>query len=158
MTHTFSHPVVRLLIGRTLSAFALVVAVSVFGLAQAATLPTDDEQEILIKTTLMTFNDANLTGNYTVLLDKSAKVFRDQMSAQKLSEAFNAFREKKVNLESVVIDDIDSSSKPRIDSDGVLQLKGRFKDDEKRIRFDLKYIQEGGVWKMVGINVNYKEE
>ena len=73
-------------------------------------------------------------------------------------EAFKVFREKKVNLESVVIDDIDSSSKPRIDSDGVLQLKGRFKDDEKRIRFDLKYVEDGGVWKMVGINVNYKEE
>lgn len=153
-----SHPAVRLFSHQTLSTFAVVLALSCFAPAQAASLPTDDEQEILVKTTLMTFNDANLTGNYTVMYDKSAKVFRDQMSAQKLMEAFKVFREKKVNLESVVIDDIDSSSKPRIDSDGVLQLKGRFKDDEKRIRFDLKYVEDGGVWKMVGINVNYKEE
>ena len=153
-----SHPVVPLFISKQLPVFAVVLSLSFFGQTQAASLPTDDEQEILIKTTLMTFNDANLTDNYTVLYDKSAKIFRDQMSAQKLTETFKVFREKKVNLESVVIDDIDSSSKPKIDSDGVLQLKGRFKDDEKRIRFDLKYIQESGIWKMVDINVNYKEE
>ena len=106
----------------------------------------------------MTFNDANLTGNYSVLYDKSAKVFRDQMSAEKLSAGFKVFRDKKVNLDSVVIEEIDSTSKPKIDSDGVLQLKGKFKDDDKQIRFDLKFVQEGEIWKMIGINVNYKAE
>lgn len=148
----------RFFFSKTLCAFAISLALSAFVPAQAATVPSDDEQEILIRTTLMTFNDANLTGNYSVLYDKSAKVFRDQMSAEKLSMGFKVFRDKKINLESVVIEEIDSTSKPKVDSDGVLQLKGKFKDDDKQIRYDLKFVQEGEVWKMIGINVNYKAE
>ena len=148
----------RCFLSKTLCAFAISLALYAFAPVQAATIPSDDEQEILIRTTLMTLNDANLTGNYSVLYDKSAKVFRDQMSAEKLSAGFKVFRDKKVNLDSVVIEDIDSTSKPTIDSDGVLQLKGKFKDDTKQIRFDLKYVQEGELWKLIGINVNYKGE
>ena len=125
--------------------------------ANAVTLPTDTEQEILIKATLMTFNDANLTGNYSVLFDKSSAPFRRQITAAKLSDAFKVFRDKKINMDSVVASEIDSST-PSMDGDGVLQLKGRFKDDEKKIRFDLKFVKEDGVWRLLGINVNYKEE
>lgn len=41
--------------------------------AYAAEMPSDDEQDVLIRTTLVTFNDANMTGNYSVLLAKAAK-------------------------------------------------------------------------------------
>jgi hypothetical protein len=126
--------------------------------AFSATLPSDTEQEILVKATLMTFNDANLTGNYSVLFDKSAKAFREQISTEKLSEAFKSFRARKVNLESIVADDLDSSKEPKIDDNGVLQLQGRFKDDEKKIRFDLKFVKEDGAWKILGLNVKYKED
>jgi len=52
-------------------------------------------REILVKTTLMTFNDANLTGNYSVLFDKSSKAFRSQISAENCPEAFKVFRARK---------------------------------------------------------------
>ena len=42
--------------------------------AWSAKVPSDNEQEILIRTTLMTFNDANLTGNYAVLHAKTAVI------------------------------------------------------------------------------------
>lgn len=42
------------------------------------TVPSDLVQEKLIKTYLVTFNDANLTGNYTVLHAKLSKPFRDR--------------------------------------------------------------------------------
>jgi hypothetical protein len=148
----------RLFNAKALSAIAIVLAMSFFTPAHSAPVPTDDEQEILIKTTLMTFNDANLTGNYTILYDKAAKPFRAQITVQKLVDAFKVYRDKKVNLASIVSADMDSSNKATIDSDGVLNLKGKFKDDDKRIRFDLKFVNEEGAWKMLGINVNYKEE
>lgn len=143
---------------QALCALVVVVALSFFAPAQAAPLPTDNEQEILIKTTLMTFNDANLTGNYSVLHERSAKLFRAQMTVQKLADAFKVFRDKKVDLSSIVADEIDSSKAPVLDAKGVLTLKGRFKDDEKKIRFDLQFVDEGGAWKLVGINVDYKQE
>jgi major membrane immunogen (membrane-anchored lipoprotein) len=135
-------------------AFAFCLATPSFG----ATLPTDAEQEILVKTTLMTFNDANLTGNYSVLHDKSSKAFRSQISAEKMFAGFKDFREKKINIESVVADDIASMDDPKIDKDGVLALKGRFKDDAKKVRFDLKFVQDDGTWKLLGINVSYKQD
>jgi hypothetical protein len=136
----------------------LALAICFVTPAFSATLPTDDEQEILVKTTLMTFNDANLTGNYSVLFDKSSKAFRSQISAEKLSEAFKVFRARNINLESIVADEIDSSKDPKIDGDGVLYLKGRFKDEDKKISFDLKFVNEDGVWKILGLNVKYKGE
>jgi hypothetical protein len=142
----------------SLRVIMLALAISFVTPAFSATLPTDNEQEILVKATLMTFNDANLTGNYSVLFDKSSKVFRSQVSAEKLSEAFKVFRTKNINLESIVADEIDSSKDPKIDGDGVLHLNGRFKDEEKKVRFDLKFVKEDGAWKILGLNVRYKEE
>jgi hypothetical protein len=149
----------NLLCGRnSLGAIMLALAMSLVAPAFSATLPTDNEQEILVKTTLMTFNDANLTGNYSVLFDKSSKAFRSQITAEKLSEAFKVFRTKNINLESIVADEIDSSKDPKIDGDGVLRLTGRFKDEDKKISFDLKFVNEDGVWKILGLNVKYKGE
>jgi hypothetical protein len=141
-------------------ALAAMVATALLSLAAsafAATVPSDDEQEVLIKTTLMTFNDANLTGNYSVLYDKSSNAMRQQFTAEKLSAAFAIFRTKKLNIESVVGDDIGSESTAKIDDNGILELKGRFKDDTRRIRYDLKFVHEENAWKMLGINVDYKE-
>ena len=142
---------------RTLCAFVALLSLSFVAPAYSAPVPSDDDQEILIKATLMTFNDANLTGNYSVLRDKASKPFRAQLSVEKLADTFKAYRDKKVNLESIVGADLDSN-KATFDKDGVLNLRGRFKDDEKRIRFDLNFIDEGGVWKLLGISVNYRGE
>lgn len=38
------------------------------------TVPSEQLQEVLIKSSLLTFNDANLTGNYTVMYAKMALV------------------------------------------------------------------------------------
>jgi hypothetical protein len=115
-----------------LGTIMLALAISFVTPAFSATLPTDNEQEILVKTTLMTFNDANLTGNYSVLFDKSSKAFLSQISVEKLSDAFKVFRARNINLESIVADEIDSSK--------------------------LKFVNEDGVWKILGLNVKYKGE
>ena len=53
--------------------------------------PNAEEQEYLVKSTLMSFNDANVTGLYDVLLAKTAAPFRDQFTAEKLAAAFKDF-------------------------------------------------------------------
>jgi len=70
-----------------------VVAVTlavVFSAAPAAAqkVPEALEQEILIKGILMSFNDANITGNYAVFHARLAKPFRDQYSAERLGVPF----------------------------------------------------------------------
>jgi hypothetical protein len=61
-------------------------------------VPSAIMQEILIKTSLLTFNDANLTGNYTVLHAKLAKAFRDKITPDRLKQEFKAFADQKADF------------------------------------------------------------
>ncbi|HJQ57879.1 MAG TPA: hypothetical protein VJ890_13275, partial [Vineibacter sp.] len=54
--------------------------------------------EALIKSTLMTFNDANITGNYTVFHARLAKPFRDQFTPDRLKTAFESFSQQSIDI------------------------------------------------------------
>ena len=75
---------------------ARLVAVVVLLLAAPAAqaqnkLPTERGLEALVKTSLLSFNDANVTGNYTVFHAKLSKPFRQQFSPEKLKETYSEF-------------------------------------------------------------------
>lgn len=120
----------------------------------AADIPSDDEQDVLIRTSLLTFNDANMTGNYAVLLAKASKQFQSQFTTEKLFDAFRPFREKELFFEEVATDEYDSYEKAKIDSDGALVLAGVFKSAAMQVKFRLRFIQNDSVWKVLGINVD----
>jgi hypothetical protein len=126
--------------------------------AIAQKIPSEDEREVLIKSSLMTLNDANLTGNYQVFCARASRQFQTKCTGTVMADAFRSFRDNKMNMESIVADEIHSMKEMSIDKDGVLLLKGRFKDDDKRISFDLKFVKNEAVWKLLGIAVNYKSE
>jgi hypothetical protein len=77
------------------AALLVLIAVSLSP-AYAAEMPSDDEQDVLIRSTLMTFNDANMTANYSVLWAKAAKQFQEQYSAEKMAAGFEVFRKKEL--------------------------------------------------------------
>jgi len=52
-------------------------------------MPDDDKILLLVRITLLTFNDALQTGKYTVLRDKGAPSFRDANSAVRLGQIFS---------------------------------------------------------------------
>ena len=125
-----------------------------FSAASAANVPSDSDQDILIKTSLMTFNDANMTGNYAVFVAKAAKEFQAQVTAEKLGTSFEGFRKNELFFESVVTDEYESSEKAKIDSEGALILAGVFKGEEMRVKYRLRYLKNGNAWKLLGINVD----
>ena len=51
-------------------------------------VPSERALEALVKATLLTFNDANVTGNFTVFHAKLAKPFRQQFTPERLQETF----------------------------------------------------------------------
>ena len=74
---------------------AMIGAVLLAMPAQAENkIPSPEMQEILIKTYLLSLNDANLTENYTVLQAKIAKPFRDQFSPDRLKQVFKEFADQ----------------------------------------------------------------
>jgi len=135
----------------------LMIAGAFVAPAYAAAIPSDDEQDVMIRATLSAFNDANMTGNYSVFMARASKQFQEQMSAEKLAAASEVFRRNELFFESIVTDDYDSYEKAKIDPDGALVLAGVFKDDEMQVTYKLRYVQNGKAWKLLGITVNAKK-
>lgn len=124
--------------------------------AQAQKAPDDFFQEVLIKSTLMTFNDANVTGDYTVLHAKLSKPFRDQFSAERLKEVFKVFADKKIDFDIVVAKKPIPSKDAQVSDRGVLALSGYFDTTPSNVIYDLEYIMSDGEWKPIKINVDVK--
>ena len=124
--------------------------------AQAQKPPEPVQQEILIKTTLLTFNDANLTQNYSVLHSKLSKQFRDQFSPDRLKEVFKPFVEQKIDLDFIAAKAPLPAKAADIDDRGVLSLNGHFDSKPSHVFYDLGYVMSEGEWKPIKINVNVK--
>jgi hypothetical protein len=142
-----------------LSVFVAVLVLVACSLqpARAVQIPSDGEQDVLVRTTLMTFNDANMTGNYAVLMAKASRQFQSQITVEKLSSAFEPFRNNELFFEGAVDAHYDPSEKPTIDADGALVLIGMVKTDEMQLKYRLRFVQNGKTWKLLGINVDAKK-
>jgi hypothetical protein len=140
-----------------LISFVVVVAVLIGAPAQAQLkLPTQNAQEVLIKTTLLTFNDANVTGNYSVLHAKTSKPFRDEFSPDRLKEVFKVFAEKHIDFDVIAAKTPLPTQEAKIDENGKLILQGYFDTTPNHVYYDLHYILSEGDWKPIEINVKVR--
>jgi hypothetical protein len=140
---------------RSLGLVAFLAAL-LLALPARAQAPTQQLQELLIKTTLLTFNDANLTGNYAVLNAKAAKIFRSEFSPERLKEVFKGFVEKKIDLSIVAIKAPVATEEPKLDQRGALLLRGYFDTTPNQIYYELDYLLEDGEWKPINLGVSLK--
>ncbi|MGH6768384.1 MAG: hypothetical protein ACRECO_05105 [Xanthobacteraceae bacterium] len=136
--------------------FAAVAVAFVTTPACAQKPPSAILQEVLIKSTLLTFNDANITGNYTVLHARLSKPFRDQFPPEKLQAAFKAFHEKRIDFDIIAAKPPVLAKPAQVNDNGVLSLHGHFDTSPSRVHFQLDYIMSDGEWKPVRINVQLK--
>jgi hypothetical protein len=136
---------------------ALAVAIGMSGPASAQKAPSKLTQEVLIKATLLTFNDANVTGNYTVLHAKLSKPFRDQFPPERLKAAFKAFADNHINFDIIAAKTPISTEEAKVSDEGVLSLSGYFDTSPRHVYYELEYILSDGEWKPIKINVNVKK-
>jgi hypothetical protein len=121
------------------------------------TVPSAPMQEILIKTALLTFNDANLTGNYTVMHAKLAKAFRDRITPERLKEALKTFADQKADLGLIAAMTPVASSAATINTArGSLELRGYFATKPSRVTYELDFLPSEGQWKLAQIDVRIK--
>jgi hypothetical protein len=117
-------------------------------------LPASVEQTLyLIRSTLMALNDANRTGNYTVLRDLAAPGFQAGNTAADLAQSFADLRHRKVELSAVALAAPQLSTAPYIDPDKRLRLIGFFPTRPLQINFDLMFQDVNGQWRLFGISV-----
>jgi hypothetical protein len=121
---------------------------------QQQQLPVSLEQALyLIRSTLLTLNDANRTGNYTVLRDLSAPDFQARNTAADLAQGFADLRRRNFDLFSVALAAPQLSAPPALDGNGMLRLTGAFPTRPLQINFDLLFQNVGGQWRLFGISV-----
>ncbi|MDB5488921.1 MAG: hypothetical protein JWQ58_2636 [Reyranella sp.] len=136
---------------RLFGAFVLLLAASA---AQAQNkVPSDRVLETLVKTSLLTLNDANVTGNYSVLHAKLSKPFRQQFSPEKLKETFREFNKNNADFDIIAAMTPTYDPRPVVDGDGKLVVKGSFPTEPSRVRFELEFIPSDGEWKLIRIHV-----
>lgn len=116
-------------------------------------VPSDRALETLVKGSLLTLNDANVTGIYTVLHAKLSKPFRDQFSAERLAQVFRSFRDKQIDYDAIAALPPTYSVPPRIDDDGKLIVRGFFPTEPLHLKFELDFIPSDGEWKLIRVNV-----
>jgi len=139
------------MIARLVAMVVLLLAVSA---AQAQNkLPTERVLEALVKSSLLSFNDANVTGNYAVFHARLSKPFRQQFSPDKLKETFREFAEKDIDIDIIAAMKPAYEPAPSIDDNGKLIVKGSFPTEPARVAFELDFIPSDAEWKLVRINV-----
>ena len=122
---------------------------------QGATPPVGAEQALyLVRSSLMTLNDANRSGNYTVVRDLASPDFQARNSAADLSIIFTDLRRRNLDLFAVALLNPTLDKAPALDANGRLKLAGYFPTKPLLIRFDLTFQLSNGQWKLYGISVS----
>jgi len=137
---------------RLVAAFLLLLGASA---VQAQNrVPSDRVLEALVKSSLLSLNDANVTGNYTVLHAKLSKPFREQFPPEKLKATFKEFSQGNADFDIIAAMRPAYDPKPVVDEDGKLVVKGSFPTEPSRLLFELEFIPSDGEWKLIRIQVN----
>jgi hypothetical protein len=135
-----------------LAALVGVLAFAPPSLAQSR-VPGELALEALVKATLLTFNDASVTGNFTVFHAKLAKPFRQQFTPERLQETFKSFVDQQIDFDVIAAYKPVYDPAASVDSDGRLVVKGHFPTEPTRVLFDLAFIPSDGEWKLISIHV-----
>ena len=139
-----------------LAVLALALALLAPALAHAQKNPADAMPPpavllALLRGTMIALNQANLTGNYSVLRDLAAPSFRDANSSAALADRFRQWREGRLDFAAVALLDAKLSAPPSIGADGALRLRGYFPTAPLRIGFDMAFLPVDGHWRLGAI-------
>jgi hypothetical protein len=122
---------------------------------QQPAMPVTTEQALyLIRSTLLTLNDANRSGNYTVLRDLAAPDFQARNTAADLSQIFSDLRRRNFDLYGAALLAPQLTAVPARDQRGFLHLTGYFPTRPQQINFDLLFQDVANQWRLFGIAVN----
>jgi len=117
-------------------------------------VPDNLKITILIKNALIALNNANLTGNYSVLRDLAAPGFGQANNPAKLAQVFQKLRDLKIDLAPTVLFKPVLTKQPFIAKNGLLVMEGYFDTRPERVNFEFAFQMVGDQWKLFGLRVD----
>ena len=118
------------------------------------TSPVQSQIQFLVRTSLLALNDANRTGNYTVLRDLAAPSLREKNSAADLALVFTEMRKVNLDLSAAALMAPELDEQPSLDADRRLRLKGYYPTEPNRIAFELIYEAVNGHWLLHSVSIS----
>lgn len=109
---------------------------------------------ILVRGTILALDQANKTGNYTVLRDLGAPGFQQANTAARLGDIFAKQRADKLDLSGVAAIDPQLSLLPQIEANGLMRMAGFFPSVPQQVNFELVFAPVNGEWRLFGLAVN----
>jgi hypothetical protein len=106
----------------------------------------------LVWSAMAAVDQANQTGNYSVLRDLGAPAFQSGNSAATLAQIFTAIRNQNIDLGYTLVVTPVFQFPPAIQN-GLLRIRGVFPMRPTPIGFDLLYQNVNGQWRIFGIAV-----
>jgi hypothetical protein len=112
-----------------------------------------DRATLLIRSTLTTINDANLTSNYSVLRDAGAPEFQEKFSEDRLAATFKTLRQNKVDIAAAVLLEPVIVKAEVFEAQAVVQFRGYVPTTPAHVRFKLGYKYVDRRWKLYGLDI-----
>jgi hypothetical protein len=140
-------------IARRVSGLALLLLLLSAPAAAQSKVPSARPLEALVKGSLMSLNDANLTGDYRVFHARLSEPFRKQYTPERLKATFKEFNEKNVDIDIVTAMTPTYEQPAFVDGEGKLLVRGFFPTEPSRVSFEMDFINGEGEWKLIRINV-----
>jgi Ca2+-binding EF-hand superfamily protein len=125
--------------------------------AERPSPPAEAEAKKLVRQTLLDFNDAVQLKDFSAFHARASSPLRQQITPEKLREAFQSFIDRKVNIAAVKDLEPKLAGPPKVDGEGVLTVKGEYPTRPTRTAFQLKYFLEKGEWRVLGVSVDTTE-
>lgn len=119
--------------------------------------PGPEVAKPLALATLLAFNQAVQSKSFDSFHANISGAWQRQITAAKLLEIFRPFIDAGIDIEPIRDLEPVFASPPALDEDGVLVIEGHYPTTPNKVYFKLKYLAEGGAWKLLGINVNVNE-
>lgn len=123
-------------------------------------LPSERDMEELTQTTLLDFNDAIQTGDFTDFHSKISKVWKKTSTPETFNQGFKEFIDKKIDISSIKGKNAMYDPQPTVTKKSgykVLSAKGRYDTSPLPTRFETEYIAEDGDWKLISIRVDTRK-
>ena len=120
-------------------------------------VPPTDKVEAMALESMLDFNGAITAKSFDGFHGRISEMWRKQITPAELAEAFKPFIDAEIDLSAIKDKQPVFPTAPAINDQGVLVLNGHYPTEPKKTYFVLKYTEEEGAWKLIGIQVDVKD-
>lgn len=117
-------------------------------------VPDPYRLNLLIRTTLIALNQANFTGNYSVIRDLGTPQFQATNSDARLAELFAPLRRRNLDLSPILFFDPKLVREPMLDATGAVRVTGFIPTSPERVLFDMGFAAVAGQWRLSAIVID----